>query len=62
VLTLPGVRVLSGFFGPIERMAREAGANIEYLPADFIGLEQLAAALKPRVVLAATTLPTATAM
>ena len=25
----PGVHYLSGFFGPIERMLREAGANIE---------------------------------
>ena len=59
ILTRPGVRVLSGFFGPIERMARAAGADIEYLPADFIGLEQLALTLKPRAVLAATTVPDA---
>src|SRR5262245_11812880 len=57
ILTRPGVRIVSGFFGPVERMARAAGADIEYLPADFIGLEQLGLAVKPRVVLAATTLP-----
>jgi acyl-CoA hydrolase len=57
ILTRPGVRVMSGFFGPIERMARAAGADIEYMHADFIGLEQLALMLKPRVVLAATTVP-----
>jgi hypothetical protein len=31
----PGVKVVSGFFGPIERMARSAGARVGYLPADF---------------------------
>jgi len=28
ILTRPGVRVVSGFFGPVERMARAAGAEI----------------------------------
>src|SRR5947207_8859101 len=37
----PGVRVVSGFFGPVERMARAAGARVSYLPADFNGLERL---------------------
>ncbi len=55
----PSVKVLSGFFGPIERMARGAGAAVEYVPADFHGLERLALQLKPRVVLAATTPPDA---
>lgn len=57
LLTRSGVRTVSGFFGPVERMARAAGANIEYLPSDFIGLEQTALHLKPRVVTAATTVP-----
>jgi len=55
----PAVRVVSGFFGPIERMARDLGARIEYLPADFHGLERLALATKPRVVLAVTSPPDA---
>jgi acyl-CoA hydrolase len=55
----PGVRTVSGFFGPIERMARASGARVEYLPADFHGLERLALRLKPRVVVAATTPPDA---
>jgi acyl-CoA hydrolase len=58
-LTNPGVRVVSGFFGPIERMARGAGASVEYLPADFHGLERLALRMKPRAVLATTSLPDA---
>lgn len=53
----PGVKVVSGFFGPIERMARSAGARVSYLPADFNGLERLGLRLKPRVVLAVTSPP-----
>jgi acyl-CoA hydrolase len=52
-----GVRVVSGFFGPIERMARVAGARVSYLPADYNGLERLALRMKPRVVLAVTSPP-----
>ncbi|MGH7895024.1 MAG: acetyl-CoA hydrolase/transferase family protein [Candidatus Binatia bacterium] len=59
LLSKPGVRVLSGFFGPIERMARAAGARIEFLPGDFHGLERLALRMKPRVVMAVTTPPDA---
>jgi len=55
----PAIRVVSGFFGPVERMARAAGARISFLPADFLGLERLATRLKPRVVLAVTTPPDA---
>ena len=57
LLSNPAVRVVSGFFGPIERMARSSGARIEYLPADFHGLERLALRMKPRVVLAVTSPP-----
>src|SRR6266581_748608 len=57
LLQNPGVRVVSGFFGPIERMARAAGARVSYLPADFNGLERRALRMKPRVALAVTSLP-----
>ena len=53
----PAVRVVSGFFGPVERMARSAGAKVSYLPADFNGLERLALRLRPRVALAVTSPP-----
>jgi acyl-CoA hydrolase len=59
LLQNPGVRVVSGFFGPIERMARAAGARVSYLPRDFNGLERLASDVVPRVVLAVTTPPDA---
>ena len=59
LLQNPGVRIVSGFFGPIERMARAAKARVSYLPRDFNGLERLAERLVPRVVLAVTTPPDA---
>jgi acyl-CoA hydrolase len=59
LLEHPAVRTVSGFFGPIERAARAAGARIEYVAADFHGLEALALRTKPRVVLAVTTPPDA---
>jgi acyl-CoA hydrolase len=59
LLQNPGVRVVSGFFGPVERMARAAGGRVSFLPVDFHGLERIALRLKPRVVLAVTTPPDA---
>ena len=59
LLRNPGVRVVSGFFGPVERMARAAGGRVSFLPTDFHGLERLTLRLKPRVVLAVTTPPDA---
>jgi acyl-CoA hydrolase len=55
----PGVRYVSGFYGPIERMLRDAGTVIEFLACDFHGFERLAARMKPRIVLAPTTPPDA---
>jgi acyl-CoA hydrolase len=49
----PGVRCISGFFGPVERALQAAGANIDYLPADFLGWQRYARQLKPRVVASA---------
>jgi len=59
LLLNPGVRTVSGFFGPVERAARAQGCRVEYLAADFHGLEALALQQKPRVVLAVTTPPDA---
>ncbi len=59
VLQNPKVHVRSGFFGPIERMARGAGVRVDFLPGDFHGLERMALLMKPRVVLAVTTAPDA---
>ncbi len=58
-LQQPGVHVVSGFYGPVERAAVAMGARVEYQAADFHGLERLALRLNPRVVLAVTTPPDA---
>lgn len=46
----PAVHVVSGFFGPIERMARQAGLPLEFLPSDFHGFERLTFRLRPEAV------------
>jgi acyl-CoA hydrolase len=53
----PNVHYLSGFFGPIERMLRDAGANISFAPADFRRFEPLLAEQKPRVMATAAAMP-----
>jgi hypothetical protein len=50
VLQKPGVRCISGFFGPLERALAAAGANVDYLPADFLGWERYARSAAPRVI------------
>ena len=50
VFNHPNVHYLSGFFGPLERMLRDAGANIGFAPADFRRLAPLLAEQAPRVM------------
>src|SRR6478735_11732312 len=59
VFTRPGVRYLSGFFGPAERFLADSGARIEFVPADFRRFSQIAEQLSPRVVATAATPPDA---
>jgi acyl-CoA hydrolase len=54
-----GVRVVSAFFGPIERLGRSMGARVEFLAVDFHGLERLMLRERPRVVLAVASPPDA---
>jgi acyl-CoA hydrolase len=53
----PGVHYLSGFFGPIERALRDAGANISFAPADFRRFEPLLREQDPRVMATAAAPP-----
>lgn len=53
VLQQPGVRLISGFFGPMERRIKSLGGNVQYLPADFLGWERYARLARPRVVVSA---------
>ncbi len=50
VFTHPNVHYLSGFFGPLERLLRDSGANIGFAPADFRRFIALLAAISPRVM------------
>jgi len=55
----PGVRLLSGFFGPVERGLRAAGHRVEFVPAGFRAFEMLGRRLSPRVVATAAAPPDA---
>lgn len=57
VLTKPGVKMFSGFFGPAERFLRDSGADIEFIPADFRRFEPILQQLSPRVMVTAAALP-----
>jgi acyl-CoA hydrolase len=53
----PGVMFQSGFYGPIERALRDAGANIEFVAADFRRLGPLLERQSPRVMTTVATPP-----
>jgi acyl-CoA hydrolase len=46
----PNVHYLSGFYGPLERMLRQSGANIGFAPADFRRFAPLLEEQRPRVI------------
>src|SRR5690606_17039785 len=55
----PGVKLLSGFFGPVERAPVAAGHDVEFVPADFRRFASLARMLAPRVMATAVAPPDA---
>ncbi len=55
----PGVHVLSGFFGPVERALRDQGANIGFAPADFRRFAPLLEQQRPRVMATVAAAPDA---
>jgi hypothetical protein len=50
VFAKPGVRLLSAFYGPVERMLREAGHAVEFVPGDFRRFSLFAEKMAPRVM------------
>jgi len=50
LFTRPGVHYRSGFYGPFERALRDAGADIEFTPADFRRFAPLLQRARPRVM------------
>lgn len=57
VFTKPGVRLLSGFYGPAERFLRDTGANVEFVPSDFRRFSPIVERFHPRVIAAAVSVP-----
>jgi acyl-CoA hydrolase len=55
----PHVHYLSGFYGPLERMLRDSGANLSFAPADFRRFEPILDAAPPHVMCTAAALPDA---
>lgn len=52
-----GVHYRSGFFGPAERFLRDAGASIDFVPADFRRFDPILHHLSPRVMATAAAPP-----
>jgi acyl-CoA hydrolase len=57
LFTRPGVRLLSGFFGPAERFLRDSGARVEFVPSDFRRFSPIIERFNPRVVAVAVSVP-----
>lgn len=55
----PNVHYLSSFFGPLERILRDAGANIGFAPADYRRFTRMLHDWRPRVVATAAAPPDA---
>lgn len=53
----PGVHYRSGFFGPAERFLRDAGAAVDFVPADFRRFAPVLHHLHPRVMATAAAMP-----
>ena len=50
LFTRPGVRLLSGFYGPVERALAANVHHIEFVPGDFRRFARIARRLDPRVM------------
>ena len=59
VFLRPGVTLRSGFFGPAERFLIAAGAEVEFVPADFRRFAPVLQQIAPRVVATAAAPPDA---
>jgi acyl-CoA hydrolase len=57
LFTRPGVTLLSGFYGPVERALRDAGHAVRFVPADFRRFARIAKQMAPRVMATAATPP-----
>lgn len=53
----PSVHLKSGFFGPAERFLRDAGADVDFVPADFRRFEPVLNRIAPRVLALSAAMP-----
>ncbi|MFT5443819.1 MAG: acyl-CoA hydrolase [Myxococcota bacterium] len=59
LFTRPGVSLQSGFYGPAERVLRDGGYAVRFVPADFRRFVKIARQMKPRVMATIATPPNA---
>ena len=59
LFTRPGVRMRSGFFGPVERGLLAAGHDVSFVPADFRRFAVVLEMMRPRVMATAVAPPDA---
>lgn len=59
LFTRKGVRLLSGFFGPVERALVAGGHAVHFIPSDFRRFAKLARSMAPRVMATAVAPPDA---
>jgi acyl-CoA hydrolase len=59
LFTRKGVRLLSGFFGPVERILMAGGHSVHFIPSDFRRFAKLARSMAPRVMATAVAPPDA---
>jgi acyl-CoA hydrolase len=59
LFTRRGVRLRSGFFGPAERFLRDAGHDVQFVPADFRRFSLVAQRVHPHIVATAASAPDA---
>ena len=57
LFTRPGVRLLSGFYGPAERFLIDSGADISFVPSDFRRFTPILERIAPRVMATAVSAP-----
>jgi acyl-CoA hydrolase len=50
VFSQPGVRYLSGFYGPAERFLVDTGARVEFVPSDFRRFTPILERTRPRIM------------
>ncbi len=59
LFTLPGVTLMTGFYGPVERFLRASGHDVRFVPGDFRRFGGILERQPPRVMATAAAMPDA---